>query len=34
MHERTEFSAFDNILFFAKDFTEISLQKISSSFGS
>ena len=34
MHEPAEFSAFDNILFFAKDFSGISFQKISSSFGS
>jgi beta-phosphoglucomutase family hydrolase len=32
MHEAAEFSALDNILFFAKDFTSISFQKVSSSF--
>ena len=34
MHDPEEFLGFDNILKFAKDFTGISLQKISSSFGS
>lgn len=34
MHERDEFSGFDNILLFAKDFTRISVQKVSSSFQS
>jgi HAD superfamily hydrolase (TIGR01509 family) len=34
MHEPDEFSGFDNILLFAKDFTGISVQKVSSYFGS
>jgi HAD superfamily hydrolase (TIGR01509 family) len=34
MHEAAEFSAFDNILFFAKDFTGISFEKVLSSLGS
>jgi HAD superfamily hydrolase (TIGR01509 family) len=34
MHEAAEFSAFDNILFFAKDFTGISFHKVLSSLGS
>jgi len=34
MHEEAEFSAFNNILFFAKDFTGISFHKVLSSLGS